>query len=112
MVPSPLDIENAPNKTKKLIAVTISGFTIGILFKLSVQFLSHFLFFDNIIAPSVPMIVDTVVEITATKIVVIIALLISSSLNNFSYHSNDKPVNLVRDFDALNENMTRDVIGR
>jgi hypothetical protein len=93
-------------------AVTISGFIIGILFIFKIHSLSTFLLFDNPIAVIVPNTVDTNVAIMAILIDTYTAASMSWSVSSFLYHLKENPVNFVRDFDELKEKNIVIAIGR
>ena len=62
-------------------------------------------------APSVPMMVESTVAITATSMVVFSAPRMAGSWNSFTYQSSVKPVHWLRDTEALKERAIITTIG-
>ena len=106
IVVKPVLILREENSNINPIAVTISGFNIGRLFTCVTISFTIFLDFDKPIAVIVPTNVDTIVAMTAISTVYQIASIIERLLNIASYHFVEKPVNLVKDFERLNEKNT------
>src|SRR5690554_3923696 len=89
----------------------MSGDKIGILFELSANSLNILFCLDSAIAPNVPNITDTNVEIPATNNVFIIGSLKALDVNKSTYQLNVNPVNTINEFDWLNENIIIDIKG-
>ena len=100
------------NKIIKPIAVTISGFIIGILFTFNSHSRSTFLLFESPIAVIVPRIVDINVAIKAIDTETYTAERMLLSVTSFSYHLKEKPEKLVSDFEELKEKNIVTNIGR
>jgi hypothetical protein len=100
------------NRIIRLIAVTISGLRIGILFILSTTSLIIFLLFERPIAVIVPRTVEAKVANNAIVRDTYTALMIEPSEISLEYHLRDTPLMLVRLFDELKENTIITTIGR
>ena len=94
------------------IAVTISGFSIGILLIFSIRSRSTLRLRDSPIAVIVPSIVEMIVAMIAMETDTYTAFTTSTLLISSAYHLSEKPENLVSDFDELNEKIIVTRIGR
>jgi hypothetical protein len=100
------------NRIIRPMAVTISGFIIGILFIFKITSFSIFRLLDNPIAVKVPSMVAMIVANTAMETDTYTAFIMELSEIRFSYHRSEKPDIFVRDFDELKENTMVTIIGR
>src|SRR5690554_1623488 len=107
----PRSIPNASKKTKKATAVRISGDKIGILFADNASSLNILFCLESAIAPNVPNITDTKVDIPATNNVFNIGSLKALEVKISPYHLKVKPVNTINELDSLNENTIIDMSG-
>ena len=112
IVKYPLPIRSDVNKIISPIAVTMSGFIIGILLIFNIQSFTTFLLFESPIAVIVPSTVETNVAIMAILSETYTDEIMPSSVKSFLYHLNEKPVNLVKDLDELKEKTIVTTIGK
>src|SRR5690554_6684362 len=107
----PRSIPNASKKTKNATAVRISGDKIGMLLAESASSLKILFCLESAIAPNVPNMTDTKVEIPATNNVFKIGSLNALDVKILPYHLKVKPVNTIKELYSLKENIIIDMSG-
>src|SRR5690554_6714343 len=99
MVISPRSIPKASKKTKNATAVKISGDRIGILLADKANSLKILFCLDSAMAPNVPKMTDTIVEIPATNKVFMIGSLNEHEVNKSTYQLKVNPVKTISELD-------------
>ena len=100
------------NKIIKPIAVTISGFIIGMLLTFKIISFNTFLLLDKPMAVMVPKIVEINVAKRAMVIDTDTAFIMELSEIRLLYHWKENPDIFVSDFDELKENTIMTIMGR